>query len=108
MKLARIVLPQRDNAGRTLYLQHQQLRLDLIDRWGGYTTFEGVGGWRNGERDQVEPVWIYDVAMYCADASRLRTLAAHYAKLTGQKSVMIVTPNGDVDFVEPVQQEVVA
>jgi hypothetical protein len=102
MKLAQIYLPDRANDGGSLFMQHRQLQHELLMAWGGWTRVSGTGCWLNGEeKEHKEPVCIYMVAMPAADTPRLRALAAKMARLAQQHCVMIVTPNGDVDFVKP-------
>lgn len=104
MKLAKIILPERSNDNQLLSGVHQSLRQMLLDKFGGYTMTKGTGGWRNGAADQVEPVYVYDVAMERADVLKLRDVARMVATDAGQHSVMIVTPNGDVEFVSPTEK----
>lgn len=103
MKLAQIILPEADNKGEPLLFQHQKLKSHLLSRWGGFTSTAGSGGWLR-ERDNTivaEPVQIYSVAMERADVTHFRELARQVARDAGQECVMIVTPNGDVEFVKP-------
>ena len=102
MKLARIILPERDSNNELLVAEHQVLQRRLIDRYNGYTQTKGSGGWRSSTgKIFKEPVFIYDVAMERADAPSLRALAANTAFDANQECVMIVTPCGDVEFVKP-------
>jgi hypothetical protein len=102
MKLAKIILPERDNNNETLVWQHQALKDQLIANFGGYTATKGHGGWDAGRgRVAVEPVWVYDVAMERAATPTLRSIAQTLAADAKQDCVMIVTPNGDVEFVKP-------
>ncbi len=102
MKLARIILPERDNDNQTLAWQHQALQDILIARYGGYTATKGCGAWDAGEdRVHREVVWVYDVAMERAAVVDFRKLAADTARDANQDCVMIVTPQGDVEYVKP-------
>ena len=102
MKLAKIILPDWGNDKQPLFMEHRQLQAELLKRWGGWTRTTGTGSWRDDEdREVKEPVSVYLIAMSPADAPTLRALAARTARAAKQTCVMIVTPNGDVDFVKP-------
>jgi hypothetical protein len=102
MKLAAIIMPLIGNDGHDLFFVHQALKHDLLKRWGGYTSYETIGGW-NGANGMVEgeKAIKYEVAMPLGDIVTLRDIAAGYARTAKQEAVMIVTPCGDVDFVKP-------
>jgi hypothetical protein len=101
MKLAHLILPLADNAGTPLDLVHAELRGQIGSVFGGYTCFEGHGAWHTAREVIREPVMVYMIAMERADCPKLRSLAQWVAGAARQESVMIVTPNGDVDFVHP-------
>lgn len=106
MKLARIILPERDNQGESLSWQHQALQNMLVARYGGFTMTQGQGGWKSPEGRAVhEPVWVYDVAMKNDEVVYFRTLARDIAGDARQECVMIVTPQGEVEFVKPLVKE---
>ena len=71
----------------------------IILPWGGYTSYETIGGW-NGANGMVEGEMAvkYEVAMERADTPKLRGLAQYIAYKAQQEAVMIVTANGDVEF----------
>ena len=104
MKLAAIILPIADNEGRSLFHQHEQLKHELLAKWGGYTTTDGRGAWQSQNRVVAEPVLKYEVAMERADVVAFRVLASSVAHAARQECVMIVTPNGDVEFVKPFEK----
>jgi len=106
MKLAQLILPLLDNGGHDLFEVHRDLQFHLLARWGGYTSVEAVGGWKNAH-DKLfkERVVVYSIAMPLGDVVKLRALAAFFARRAKQESVMIVTPNGDVDFIHPQAEE---
>jgi hypothetical protein len=109
MKLAKIVLPALDNEGRDLFEQHRELQAMLIDLFGGFTSHEGLGGWKDAHRKLYhERVIVYEVAMERASAPELRDIALVMARSARQQSVMIVTPNGDVEFVHPAREKISA
>lgn len=103
MKLAQIVLPKYDNNGRPLFMEHEQLKHDLLKAWGGYTSTEAFGSWLPGADlpPKAEASVVYAIAMERADVTKLRDMAAKLAKQCRQDSVMIVTPCGDVAFIRP-------
>lgn len=101
MKLAKIVLPMLDNEGKELSDVHEHLMKRLLELWGGFTSYEGLGKWINKQKVYAERVIVYDIAMERQDVVRLRTLALSICVQARQESVMIVTPNGDVEFVHP-------
>lgn len=102
MKLAQIILPE------TAYLHpaHIWLTNQLVTRWKGYTaTPRNTGYWEDDDGNgHYEEVTIYMVAMERADVIQLREVAAEVARLGDQTCVMIVTPNGDVEFIKPKEQ----
>lgn len=99
MKLGKIILPLNDNAGTPLVVEHAELRLKLVDRFGGFTAYEGLGGWLNNGSTQTEPVMIYDVAMHQDQSIALRNMAIELCINARQQSVMIQCPDGNVEFV---------
>lgn len=100
MKLAKIILPALDNDGRDLFEAHRELQAILLDKFGGFTSHEGLGGWKDNHRKLYkERVIVYEVAMERASAPELRDIAVIMVRAARQQSVMIVTPNGDVEFV---------
>lgn len=102
MKLAKLILPERDNNNESLSWQHQALQDILIARYGGFTMTKSGGCWEGPQnRIKREPVWVYDIAMERAAVVDFRTLAADTARDCKQDCVMIVTPQGDVEFVKP-------
>ena len=101
MKLAKLILPIRDNQYQMIEHVHAYLMQALVERWNGFTAYAGDGGWRRGDAIIKEPVMIYEIAMPLADVVRLRTLASEIAREARQECVMMVTPNGDVEFVKP-------
>jgi len=101
MKIARIVLPMLDNQGKSLWDEHEHLMKRLLELWGGFTSYEGLGKWVDKGKVYAERIVIYDIAMERQDVTKLRTLALSVCVQARQLSVMIVTPNGDTEFVHP-------
>lgn len=109
MKLAKLILPLLDNAGRDLIEEHRELQHVLRTEYGGFTSTEGVGGWRNKHGKLFnERVVIYEVAMEMAAVTHFRDIAQHVASEARQEAVMIVTPCGDVEFIHPPLTQVAA
>ena len=106
MKLARIILPERCNQNYMLTLVHSDLRRRLVADYGGCTRTVGEGSWTNDDGEiKHERVYIYDVAMERAAVQDFRALAAEIAADARQDCVMIVTPQGDVEFVKPRKED---
>jgi hypothetical protein len=101
MKVGQIILPLYDNNGNGLSIVHQALRADIRSMFGGYTTWDAEGSWLNEGKVINDSVTVYLIAMERQRAPELRKLASIYAREACQACVMIVTPNGDVDFVNP-------
>jgi hypothetical protein len=98
MKEARIILPyDPDNVA-----PHAQLRQELMNAYGGYTSFNGVGAWRSDKADIIEPIVVYDVAM--ADLSHdcivLFGIAKRICAAAQQECVYVRAPDGYVHFVK--------
>lgn len=100
MRIGRIILPMQDNNGEPMPLVHAELRHRLVSRFGGFTSYEGFGGWANAGVVQQEPVVIYDVALSLCQADVLRSIARQVGREARQKSMMIALPDGDVEFLE--------
>jgi hypothetical protein len=103
MKLTQIILPEAWHIRPAhLWLQHQ-----LIERWNGYTAMpNSTGMWKDDDGNgYFEPVTVYMVAMERADVIHLREVAAEVARLGDQQCVMIVTPQGDVEFIKPAREQ---
>jgi hypothetical protein len=97
VKLAQIILPAQPH----LHTTHLWLEQQLFTLWRGYTAVTGQGAWQDDEGNGAyEPVVIYHVAMERADVIKLRILAQQLATISNETCIMIVTPNGDVEFVK--------
>jgi hypothetical protein len=102
MKLAKIILPITGNDGQLLERVHLYVRLQLIEKWNGFTVYDALGGWKRDDDVTLnERVKVYEIAMSLADVQRLRVFASQIARDAKQDCVMMVTPNGDVEFVQP-------
>jgi hypothetical protein len=102
VKIAKIILPLIGNNGADLFMVHQHAKHYMLKNWGGYTSYETIGGWagKNGMVEGEKAI-MYEVAMPLADVIKLRSLASFIGYQAQQECVMIVTPNGDVEFVKP-------
>lgn len=104
MKLAQITLPLVDNSGIDLFFQHQDLKAQLLERWGGYTEQSVHGGWTEADGSKTfDSSRLYSIAMERGDVIQLRNLVAVLAADCRQTAVMILTPCGDVEFIKPAQ-----
>lgn len=102
MKMAQITLPLMAPVYGALSWQHEQLKRDIVNKWNGYTAWPAQGMWQDADGNgHYEEVMVYQIAMPRADVILLRALASAVAAAAGQQCVMIVTPNGDVEFIKP-------
>lgn len=97
LREARIILPKGyPEAG--IWLQGQF----CVD-FGGFTHFEGLGGWLPPGKDGVvEPVHIYDVAVPSTEESEqtLLRIARHLREAASQDAIYLRFPSGCVLFVK--------
>jgi hypothetical protein len=105
MKTGQLILPLYDNNGHSLSIVHADLRAQLRQLFGGFTAYEGTGSWASDNGVVNEPVMVYLIAMERQRGPELRRLAGIMAREACQACVMIVTPNGDVEFVKPAPLE---
>lgn len=104
MREARIILPVVGNNGEDISQAHEALEVELAQCFGGYTVYEGRGGWVTPEGDlQREDVRIYDVAMSGDNGSgywsNLENIAMRTKLRAGQRSIYVRGPDGVVRFV---------
>lgn len=106
MKLASIILPHAGNNSADLFMVHQLLKHELLKTWGGYTSYETIGAWRGADEFEIvgEKAIKYEIAMDRADTPKFRTLALFIGYKAQQEAVMIVTANGDVEFLHPAKE----
>lgn len=89
---------------------HQKLGEQLAAAFGGFTCFQGTGGWVDPSSGDtlVEPVFIYDVAID-SERDSPTDLIARFAIEAGealdQTSVYVRYPNGAVDIIKIVRSE---
>lgn len=97
MKMAQITMPKsHDTMPALLWLERE-----IVQRWKGYTNWLANGFWEDPEGNGFyEEVIVFQVAMERADVIHLREVAAELAARGDQQCVMIVTPNGDVEFIK--------
>jgi hypothetical protein len=100
-----LILPVKGNGGDELTLIHALLRAHLLRTFGGYTSQNVQGAWRDPEdgRAYVESSVEYRVAAVWTDEARanLEKLAAHYAHMARQLSLYLRDDMGAVHFVSP-------
>lgn len=106
-RLALLMLPAQPNPGDDMSCESYAVEIgvaahNITKRFGGYTLTHATGAWRNGEKTLIEYVLRYEIAMYDTpeNAATLRDIATWAGKALRQQCVMIVLPNGDVEFVQ--------
>lgn len=94
-----------DVLGKTIQLAEaldiiDAIRADLTNLCGGCTTVDGIGTWTDPDTQSIvhEQCTIFSVATTLDDDACLE-LASTIADMARQKSVMVVLPNGNVEFV---------
>lgn len=99
---ARIIAPQRDNAGAYVTDALQSLEKSLAHYFGGFTRAEGFGGWFDGNNIVQEAVYVYDIAadLTSDTAVKLRHIAVALLRDARQQAVYLRYPNGHVEIVE--------
>jgi hypothetical protein len=102
-RIATLILPLRDNAGRKLTLQHANLRVALLNDFGGYTQTLVTGAWKgDGGKVYQDDSLKYEIAMTTgmSDGQKLVTIATLACRDAGQECVMIQLASGVVHFID--------
>lgn len=101
MRLASIILPVLDNDGKPLSETHAYLERELLSRFGGFTTSTVNGAWLGDDGTEYRD-WSrkYEVAMYDTFGNRLMLEELAYALVirARQEAIMVVMPDGTIDF----------
>lgn len=104
MRLAQIILPERDNDGESLEGVHAQLRKQLAEKFGGYTALKTVGGWidqRSGKLfEEIGTTYQIGMADTGANSATLRHIAYNIGIMARQLAVAIVLPSGEFEIIE--------
>lgn len=99
LKEARIVMPI---IGDGADVDHDKLRNDLLNAFGGYTYTRGAGAWRNSfGQSIIDSVGVYDIALEAdRDASwdQLFQIAMAAGRELKQEAVYIRYPDGTVEI----------
>lgn len=101
MREAALILPVRDNAGRSVSAAHTQLSSLLVDSFGGYTQRHCEGAWRDDtghvHKDSSSE---YAVAADWNDAKRdkLERIARVVGRKARQLSVYVRHDDGTVNI----------
>jgi len=104
LRMAYFGLPTSNNDGASLHDVHAALQSTLIDTWGGFSAFNGLGGWRDDATSKIfaEPTVGYYIAMPddAGNRAKLLSVARFYGHMAQQLAVMVTYANGDVEFVD--------
>lgn len=107
LREARIVMPHF--ASLTSQAAHHTLQQKLVAAFGGFTAYDGHGGWADPSGKVVQDmVTIYDIAID-SDRDGPWELIARFAVEAGrelsQDSVYVRYPNGEVDIIDIKSEE---
>jgi hypothetical protein len=104
MQIASIILPNHDNAGESTESFHRACQLTLIDTFGGFTSTQVSGGWRDELTGKVyiDQSTRYDLAMddTAENRAKIVSLARFYGHAMKQECVFVVYPDQTVDFID--------
>lgn len=99
---AKIILPTHDNDGVPLDFVRGALETVLLDNFGGFSSYEGTGAWRDDNgKVYKEPHWAFEVA-FARDAKKVADLvniARWLANAARQDCIYLKTPDGLVHFI---------
>lgn len=99
----KIILPMVDNQGASLSHIHNQLKRELCQTYGGYTSVASSGGWLNDDGDLIEDNSItYIVAAMALneyETTGFIDTVRHYATLAKQDCIYAQLASGSVLFV---------
>lgn len=90
---ARLIVPKQTNDGKGTSAYCDLVRKQLIAIIGGYTQFDGIGGYRGEKQDYHEPITIFDLDFPDGQSEaitlKLRTLAKTIVRSLRQESVYL-------------------
>ena len=102
MKLTSIYLPKKDNNKKSLNKINRKLQNDLINCFGGLTSYDGTGAWLDNKTNKFynEPVTVFNIACSNTIKSKniINDLAVKYKKLANQEAIFTAF-NGTVRIV---------
>ncbi|MDR3562059.1 MAG: hypothetical protein P4N59_11575 [Negativicutes bacterium] len=100
MRIASFILPYHHPRGEARYTEsHQYARCRLLETFGGYTTTETYGAWKDGAGRVISDTSLrYDVAhdWQGADLKTFIAIARFTGSIEAQECVLIVDPWGNV------------
>lgn len=99
---ARIILPVKGNDDHPLKAQHTLLKTQLSKHFGGYTAFQGEGGWlAPDQRLYQESVMIYDISMQdtLENCHTLHNIAKHIGSIAKQETMYVRCANDTVAII---------
>tara|TARA_E500000318_G_scaffold17329_1_gene17622 strand:- start:2782 stop:3084 length:303 start_codon:yes stop_codon:yes gene_type:complete len=93
MILAQLNLPTTTNSGKSTRRQLNQLEVETCNKFGGCTTFNGMGKWVDKNKLYFDKLRIYQVAIELKDKKEFITMCKKYGKLTKQLAIYVVINN---------------
>jgi len=113
MREAIIILPKKDNAKKSLRNEHASLQRDLVDSFGGFSSHESNGAWRDDSTGQIyrDVSTVYTIAAnwneavpnypLITKAEKLESIARDYAAKCRQVCLYVRHGNGEIVFATP-------
>ena len=93
MILAQLNLPTTTNSGKSTKKYLNQLEVETCNKFGGCTTFNGMGKWVDKNKLYFDKLRIYQVAIEPRDKKEFITMCKKYGKLTKQLAIYVVINN---------------
>jgi hypothetical protein len=97
-----IVLPLRDNEGKSLNEAHTWLKQTMLSNWSGYGAVEANGGWVSPSGQVMEDTNIvYTVAIPCSkkERSKLVEIATKLKSIAKQEAIYLKECTGAVKLI---------
>lgn len=93
MILAQLNLPTTTNSGKSTKKYLTQLEVETCKKFGGCTTFSGMGKWVDKNKLYFDKLKIYQVAIDPKNKKEFITMCKKYGKLTKQLAIYVVINN---------------
>jgi hypothetical protein len=93
MILAQLNLPTTTNSGKSTKKYLNQLEVETCKKFGGCTTFSGMGKWVDKNKLYFDKLRIYQVAIDPKNKKEFVTMCKKYGKLTKQLAIYVVINN---------------
>lgn len=93
MILAQLNLPTTTNSGKSTKKYLNQLEVETCKKFGGCTTFNGMGKWVDKNKLYFDKLRIYQVAIDPKNKKEFVTMCKKYGKLTKQLAIYVVINN---------------